>query len=144
MGHIRKLVDYSLSVLVALPFCVGLPPLFWELSLKAAQDSGFQGGMFHFPDTTAEILWSSGLCIFSFPFAILSIIFAFPIFFILNWVDVERFAYRVPYLTNLTVGSDFLIASIPALLLHILSWGTLFHGLRMSHRKSSVKSDGLS
>ncbi len=125
-GCVRGFFRYGIATLVSMPFSIGLPPLFWELSLKATRDSGFTGGMFHLPETGAEIFWSLCLLITSFPFSLLVLILSYPIAIVMYAIGVD-FGYKIPFLTNLTVGGSILIAAFPALIIHVLFWGTWFY-----------------
>jgi len=124
--YVRGFFYYSIATLISMPFSIGLPPLFWELSLKATRDSGFTGGMFHLPETGAEIFWSLCLLITSFPFSLLVLILSYPIAIVMYAIGVD-FGYKIPFLTNLTVGGSILIAAFPALIIHVLFWGTWFY-----------------
>jgi hypothetical protein len=54
--------------------------------------------MFHLPETGAEIFWSLGLLITSFPFSVVVLILSYPIAIVMYAVGVD-FGYKIPFLT---------------------------------------------
>ncbi len=136
-GCLWTFLDYSFSLIACIPFCVGLPSVFWNLWFEATRASGNGGGMFYFPSTPSEFVWFSAFNISVLPFFIANIAFTFPVHYTLNWlgIDASKYGYKLPLAGGyLTIEGSTFIAMLPALIVQILFWGMLFHSIRLASR----------
>ena len=124
---IRNLFGYTISVLLALPFSVGLPLLFWELLSRATRNNGSGGGMFYFPTTPDELCWFICWLMFAFPFLVAFLLLAIPTAGFISIFGADS-KYVVPVSNgSMTIGGSFLMTGLFSFILQVLFWGALIH-----------------
>lgn len=132
---IRSLFGYAISIVLALPFSVGLPLLFWELLNSAIRNNESGGGMFYFPTTPDEICWFVCWLIFALPFLIAFFLLAIPTAGSMSIIGAD-FQYTVPVSNgSMTIGGSFLITGLLSFILQVLFWGGLVHLTRTTLRR---------
>ena len=132
---IYGLFGYAISVLLALPFSVGLPLLFWELLSRAIRNNGSGGGMFYFPTMPDELCWFICWLVFTFPFLVAFLLLAIPTAGFISIIGVDS-KYVVPVSNgSMTIDGSFLITESLSFIVQILFWGTLIHLARTVLRR---------
>jgi len=132
---IRNLFGYTISVLLALPFSVGLPLLFWELLNRAIRNNASGGGMFYFPTTPDELCWFICWLVFAFPLLVAFLLLAVPTAGFMSIIGVDS-KYVVPVSNgSMTIDGSFLITESLSFIVQILFWGTLIHLARTVPRR---------
>ena len=122
---VRGIFSYLVSIVLALPFSIGLPYLFWMLLFNAVRKNGTGGGLFWFPSQPDEFLWILCWLLVSLPFLIALFLLGVPIIILLSTFGIN---------IDFVFANNTLVALVVGLIGQVLFWGTFTHLIRIGLR----------